>query len=394
MGKNMLHRLSEQILTTKTAEGPDVPQEGHPTDKFNDRAELPTGPEIAASGEEQRKQLGTFSATSTGQALPKELNPANTAGEISPGGDNQHLETPEDGSPDPGPDSSHPASPDNTAHKYASINDPRELAKAIQSDLASMIAKVASLSDGELQVATSSKSTESPSASSPKSPAKVATAPAAAADDTLVGRMKAILGTPSLATAATTKIASLLTPIVEAGVRDATLLAHYLYSLDDPKLAEAMLGDDPAAAEAMAGAAAGGDPAAAMGGDPAAMGGGAGGGEVEAAIDQLGEMAQAIASHLNVPAEQLLMSLAQVMGGGGEAGAGEVGGGEMAAADPAAAASDPAASADAGVAAMPADETTAAPEETAEPKTAASPQQVQRRQELAAQALRELMIAK
>lgn len=284
--QNTIEKLIQQIQASnaysrKVAMEPEVPQEGHPTDKFDDRAEVPEGPEIEESSKEQEDQFGDLSAGKDGKVNPVEDEPEYPGSEnLHHGGDDADPRLkPEAGIDDPGPDSDHPASPNNVDHKYASIDDPVKLAEALQEDLQRIMLRVTKeMSAGGKKEASDEKGT----------------------DDKIASALKNLLKDDEDKKEAVDSVASILEPCVAYGIETAMKVAAYLDVALEQKIAE----EEEAAAEAAA----------------EAESGGAG---VDAEIEELAsaieeEIAQQ-AALTGIPEEILMeQAIAELVGGEGE----------------------------------------------------------------------------
>jgi hypothetical protein len=301
----------------KLAMGDDAPPEsGHPATDFQDRAKVPTGPEISESGAEQREQYGDMAGAGSGRINPEEDEPTEIGTELNHGGDDAEPELkPGEGVKDPGPDSEHPANTNNKAHKYASYTDPVELADA--------------LNEGAVRVM--SKLAEDPSSfDAPINPKKDAAKKQdkTASDKTPVSRqevLQSLLPTDQLAKVASDRVAGLYAPWVAEGINRANKVASFLSLLEsDPKLAMESMGVPPEAAAAMAGGeggemppeAAGEMPPEAAGGMPPGADAGGGGDELQ----QLAMLIEQVAAESGADPEQLAMEVAQLLESGGEGG--------------------------------------------------------------------------
>ena len=334
------------------ADNPAAPKEGHPSDSFDDYADVPKGSELTDAGAEHREMLGQLSASTEGSKNVPEKDPATENTDLHTGGDDKTPELNPTGSlSDPGPDSDHPASPNNTAHKYASFTDATALSRQLLTDIDTFLAEVTA---------------EVPKlAAKPEATTVPAVADAVQSDDSDLATKIASLFTVNgqlneqKLAAATNVLSQQYEPYVLEGIMRANRVADYLQAVStNPKLAMDMIGagEDPAAMGMPPGMPAGGDPAA-MGMPPADPM--AGGGEGDAAALQA-EL-EAAAAEAGIPVEELIQLLiAELSGGGGDSMAG---GGDPSAAP----AGDPAADS---AAATPADEPSAPP---AEEKTAAAP---------------------
>lgn len=337
-----IHNLMQQITATAAAAGTvksasdNVPTEGHPTDSFQDRATLPKGPEIEESGAEQKDQFGAMAGASKGKVNPEEDEPTTIGTELNHGGDQADPALkPSAGADDPGPETDHPASPNNTPTKYASMTNLVELADELQACSLRITAKLAA--DPSLMAAPLPQKPAAKTAATPAAPAESPT-------NARIAALQGLLATQELAHNASVKVAELYTPYVTEGIRRANQVYKYLSAVStDPKLAADMMGLPPeAAGDPAAGGdpgmggdpamMAGGDPAAApagdpgMGGDPAGGGDpGAGGGEGEM-LDQLVQLIEQVAQEEGIDPMQLAQEVTQMLQGGGDPGAGAAGG--------------------------------------------------------------------
>jgi len=308
----------------KTAEAPSLPDD-HPATGMDDATSVPTGSLIPDATAPLIEEFGTLNPDSPGS--PQNQKPEEKS--VSIGTETGRVEeglTPiselKDGIPDPGPDSSHPASSNNT-EKFAGFTDIGGLADAMAKQLttvADMLTKTASAPDAPAVVAPAAPATSgAPNAVIARmhpEQAKIASAvlDITAADPMAYNRM----------------VRAHLTPFVEIGFSRAAKLAEFMdMAAQDPAAAEAMLaggggGADPAAVAGEMGAAMGGDPAAAMGGEMGGGMGGEGGGDPMAAA--MAEI-EAIAQETGATPEEVIDQLEQLIGGGGDEGGGDMGGG-------------------------------------------------------------------
>lgn len=319
--------LQAYMPGNKTAEAPSLP-DNHPATGMDDATSVPTGSLIPDATAPLIEEFGTLNPDSPGS--PQNQKPEEES--VSIGTETGRVEDGlapiselKDGIPDPGPDSSHPASSNNT-EKFAGFTDIGGLAEAMAKQLstvADMLTKTAS-------------APEAPATPAPKAQA------ANGAPNEVIARMhpaQAKIATALLEVTAADPVVynrmvrAHLTPFVEIGFSRASKLAEFMdMAAQDPAAAEAMLaggggGADPAAVAGEMGAAmGGGDPAAAMGGEMGGGMGGEGGGEdpMAAAMAEI----EAIAAETGATPEEVIDQLEQLIGGaeGGEGG-GEMGGG-------------------------------------------------------------------
>lgn len=338
---------------TAMTKDPVEPSEGgHPAEGFEDRAKVPEGPEIQESSEEQRAANGDVAAAAAGPTNPDDATPETVNTDVDEGGDdaNPALQ-PGEGVQDPGPDSDHPASPNNVAHKYASMNDPAEILNGladicgqISVKLAadpSALAAPAQPGQGETEPGDDGKTASASASADGTEPAgddtagKQAASPEETPESQLVQTLRELLPTEKLANAATARVTQDFSPYIQAGIERANKVASFLQAVEtNPKLASDMMAD-PAAMGADPGA----DGAPPM--DPAAAGGeGAMGGEGDE-MQELLAVVEQLSAETGLPAEEVLAQLLGEIEGApaGEAAAAPAEGGEAAppAADPAAA---------------------------------------------------------
>jgi hypothetical protein len=248
----------------------------------------------------------------------------------------------EDGVPDPGPDSEHPASV--PTEKFAGMNSLEEVCAVMDQALASVIQKVASIgtepkvagqpageqttdNPGDSQVKNSDEVEESDD--EPATPPHNTTGGAAAEKKASISEILEVVcpttkeaDGPSPRERANAAIAQQIQPAIVAGIEDARSYADFhKIAMADPAAAEAMMAGAPSMPEgdASMGMGMGGDPSMGMGGevapmsgDPAAMGGG--GDE----IDELLAILEQIAEERGMPLEQLIAELESDGGAGGE----------------------------------------------------------------------------
>ncbi|GIW89628.1 MAG: hypothetical protein KatS3mg109_0060 [Pirellulaceae bacterium] len=282
--ENTIERLMQQINGAnasykKTATEPEVPQEGHPTDKFDDRAEVPEGPEIEESDKELKDLMGNVAASAEGKANPAEDEPNHPGSEnLHEGGDDADPRLkPEAGIDDPGPDSNHPASPNNVDHKYASIDDPVKLAEALESDIRKLMAKFVEFEDSDKK---------EPKTGSVKN-----------VYEKTVESLKELLPDEESQRSASQKVAEILAPCVAMGVDAAIKTAAYLDVLAESREVKQAMSDEAEGA------------------------GGDGLGDIDAEIESL-------AAELGVSPEEVAEAVAAELSGGGVEGMDIVEGGE------------------------------------------------------------------
>lgn len=315
---SLLAKLDDGVKIAADTAQP--PQEGHPTDHIDDHVNVPTGDTVTTAADDQVDRLGQLAAGATNAPTnDKEKIPQTMQTQVLDGTSSPSELTPGEGLEDPGPDSSHPASP-NKNEKYASMNSAQQI-------LAEMN-KVANFTRGQLSVSNTqaTAAAKTPAAPAAKTAGTPATAQSSAsAQPATTNKYAAALNEliPTDKRDAAVKLAmATIEPFVAEGIALANKVANFMAAAEqDPAAAAAMMGGggDPMAGggDPMAG---GGDPMAGAGAPPMDAGAGAAGGDpIQALVAQI----QQVAQQLQVSPEELMMALA----GGGGGGGGDAGGG-------------------------------------------------------------------